>query len=203
MMEMFSPNGHLVSGRIESPQRAFLGACDGARLHGLSDGTWDLSEALGALLDLTGPSDVVLSSWSFKGSNLKGALGLARDQRLRSLHALFDLNFCKGQPKLVAAWQERFGADCVTEWKAHSKFLALSRGAFECLYLTSANLHRDRRLEYYTLTCDQAAVQDYLALVADLLKIRPLSAAFPVTGRPVNWRPSPPPLFNGTRSRTV
>ena len=170
---MLSPNGHLVSGRIESPQRAFLGACEGARLHGLSDGTWDLTEALGVLLDLTGPSDVVLSSWSFKGSNLKGALGLARDQRLRSLRALFDLNFCKGQPELVAAWQERFGPDCVTEWKAHSKFLALSGGAFDCLYLTSANLHRDRRLEYYTLTCDRAAVQDYLALVVDLLENPP------------------------------
>ncbi|MCY4224637.1 MAG: hypothetical protein OXF06_07350 [Bacteroidetes bacterium] len=162
-------NGHLVSGRIESPQQALLGFADGVTLCGLSDGMWGLIDMIFALLDKVGASDMVLSSWTFKGAKVEASLALAHAEAIRSLRFLADLNFMEAQPELVRALRGRFGEECVVEWKAHSKFLCLSGGAFDVLLLGSMNLHANKRFEYFTVVGGRGVASAYLEVVDDLL----------------------------------
>lgn len=88
---------------------------------------------------------------------------------IRSLRFLADLNFMEAQPELVRALRGRFGDDCVVEWKAHSKFLCLTGGAFDVLLLGSMNLHANKRFKYFTVVGGSSVAASYLKVVDDLL----------------------------------
>jgi len=171
-------NGHLVSGRLESPRQALIGVGPGVVASGVYDGTWGLVDMVFALLEKTGPSDVTVSSWTFKGADVEQSIALSRSKDIRSLRFLVDLNFCDAQPELVRALRKRFGFDAVVEWRAHSKFLVISGGEFDVLYLSSTNLHKNRRFESFTLCCDSNAGAEYLAVVDDLLANPPVRRRF-------------------------
>jgi len=162
-------NGHLVSGRLESPQQALVGFAEGVTLCGLSDGTWGLVDMIFALLEKVGVSDVTLSSWTFRGAKVEASLALAHADEIRSLRFLADLNFMDAQPELVRALRGRFGDGCVVEWKAHSKFLCLTGGSFDVLLLGSMNLHANKRFEYFTVVGGSSVAASYLEVVDDLL----------------------------------
>lgn len=46
---MSSPNAHLVSGRVESPQAFCAGTAEGVFLTGWKDGSWAITDAVLAL----------------------------------------------------------------------------------------------------------------------------------------------------------
>ena len=180
---MSPPNQHLVSGRVESPQASFAGAAEGVSLAGWTDGSWAVTDAVLALLDLTGPADVTVSTWTFKGAKVKSAFGLVNDDRIRSLRFLPNESFVEGQPDLTAALRERYGEDCVVPCRVHSKFAVLTGGAFDALFLCSMNLHSQLRLEHWLLSCGGSAPADYLDLVDSFLAAPPPRRRFSRDGR--------------------
>ena len=106
--------------------QALLGLGPGMVLSGIYDGTWALVDMVFALLDEIGPSDVTVSAWTFKNSNVNESMALASSRSIKSLRFLCDLNFCEAHPKLVTAMRARYGSDCVIEWRAHSKFICFT-----------------------------------------------------------------------------
>lgn len=52
----------IISGHVESPQTSFACAAEGISLAGWTDGFWAVTDAALALLDLTGPSDICVST---------------------------------------------------------------------------------------------------------------------------------------------
>ena len=158
--------------------QALVGLEDGMVLSGLYDGTWALVDMVFALLDRTGPSDVTISAWTFSGSDVEQSMALARTDAINTLHFLCDLNFCEAHPPLVQALRGRFGDDCITEWHAHTKFMCFTGGRFDVLYLSSANLHKNKRFESFTLSAGGSAAREYLNLVDDLLKNPPRKRRF-------------------------
>ena len=75
---------------------------DGCSIHGLSDGTWSLIDAVEELLERCGPSDVTISTWTAANADIERAEGLLQDGRIKTLRLLVDRSFESRQP-LVAA----------------------------------------------------------------------------------------------------
>ena len=196
---MSEPNGHLVSGRIESPMQALVGLGPDMVLSGIYDGTWALVDMVFALLDRIGPSDVTISSWTFANANVNESVALAGTGVIKSLRFLCDLNFCDAHPKLVTALRARYGQDCVVEWMAHSKFICFRGGEFDVLYLSSANLHKDRRLETFTVVSGGSTARDYLELIDDLLANPPTRRRFTRDGLAQEIPIPGPQLFEANR----
>ena len=169
MNEHRMPNGHLVSGRIESPTQAMKGLEPGAILSGLYDGSWTLVDMLFEILKVTGPSDITLSTWTHKGAKIDHLMMMVQNENVRSLKLLVNENFSDNNVKVVSTLERKYGAGCVMEWRAHSKFATVINGAFDVLYLPSANLDTTLRMEAFTLIGGLNAAREYLAFAKDVL----------------------------------
>ena len=149
-----------------------------AQVHGLTDGSWSLSDGLAALLSYVGASDVVVATWTAGAADLKRAEGMLRSQRIRSFRLLVDRSFLTRQPKYCEMARSMFGDDAIRVWSSHAKF-CLVRGARDCLLITSMNLNANKRLESYSLFCDvEPLIPDYRRLVEDLFDLQLPGAGF-------------------------
>ena len=157
---------------------AFGALADGVQRHGITDGRWSLIDGVRALLDQCGPCDAIISTWTAASADLRKAQVLLRDGRLLSLRLLVDRSFETRQPEYCRRARAAFGDDAIRVWSSHAKFTLLLGGRWDILYLTSANLNRNARLENYSIFVGGPFPREYLALVEDLWAMQKPGEAF-------------------------
>jgi len=146
---------------------------DHGQVHGLTDGTWSYLDALRELLRLTGPSDIAVSTWTAAKTDTIEAERLLRSGRVKSWRMLVDASFKTRQPAYCELVRKKFGDDAVRVWNCHAKFSVITGGEFEVLYLTSANLNRNRRIENFSIYREpKGIVARYMRLVEDLFTMQ-------------------------------
>lgn len=128
----------------------------GMETFALTAGAFSLIDAITHVLDVTGPADVVLSTWTAAGADLNFAYALMRDGRIRSLRFIVDFSFPSRQPAYCAALRQTFGDDCVRTTKSHAKFCTITNDAWSVVVRTSMNLNENRRMESLEITEDPA-----------------------------------------------
>ena len=99
-----------IAHNTSTPRRALAGLEDGVSIHGLSDGSWSLIDAVRELLRLTGPTDVVIATWTAAAADLRDAERLLRANLMARFRLCVDRSFLTRQPKYCAAARELFGA---------------------------------------------------------------------------------------------
>ena len=173
-----------ITGCLSSPRAAFAAFDPDAEeqhCHGLSDGTWSLIDGLRLLLQRLGPSQLVISTWTAAGADLEEAMRFFEDGRVTSLRLLIDGSFQSRKPKVTARAREIFGPDAVRVWRSHAKFCILvPEAGGGVLYLTSANLNPNPRMENWSLISAPAAVAAYLGMVDDIFATQPGGALWDV-----------------------
>lgn len=125
----------------------------------LTLGQFSLIDLFAALLDVTGPARVSLSTWTAAHVDLSRVLDFLADGRVLSTRWLLDLSFTRRQPQIAARIRERFGQDAVRVTKNHAKFFTLTtEGAdpWRIVCRTSMNLNHNARLEDLTIAHDPA-----------------------------------------------
>jgi len=178
----------LVVGCCSSPRVAFarldLAAGPGQHLHGLSDGTWSLVEGLRVLLERIGPARLVISTWTAARADLEQALRFLEDGRLVDLRLVIDGSFQSRKPEVCERARELFGPGAVRVWRSHCKFCILEAEeppagtdwAPALLYLTSANLNPNPRLENWSLLSAVDVVAAYRDMIDGLFADQPEGA---------------------------
>ena len=170
---------HWIGGH-DNPQGAFAGVKNGAMIHAISDGTWGLSDGLLAILKAAGPSHLAISTWTAARADLRRSEGLLRSKSLLSLRLMVDRSFETRQPAYCAMARKLFGDDAIRVWSSHAKFSVFTGGAFDVLYLSSANLNRNPRLENHTVICGGSLPGEYLSMVDELFERQGPGAGFGV-----------------------
>ena len=135
------------------PKRQFAELQDGDSVHGMSDGSWSFTDALLALADRTGSCHLVVSTWTAAAADIKRAHKLLDDGIFESVRFLVDRSFLTRQPRYCELLRATFGDESIRVWSAHAKFALLMGGEFDVLYLTSANLNKNKRLENFSVFC--------------------------------------------------
>ena len=143
-------------------------------IHGLSDGSWSLIDAITELLRRWGPAPVVVATWTASSANLIQAERLLRSAAITDFRLLVDRSFLARQPNFCATARRLFSDDSIRVWNAHCKFVVCG----PILYITSANLNRNRRCESFSAFCCPNLVAEYLALVDKLFARQEPGAAF-------------------------
>ena len=169
---------HWIGRNSAGPVEAFRGLKEGSSIYGLSDGTWSLIDGIEALLDLCGPSDVTIATWTAAHADLERAERLLGDGRIKTLRLLVDRSFEGRQPAYCIRARSLFGDQAIRVWNSHAKFCLLLGGELDVLYLTSANLNANKRLENYSVIAGGALPAEYLAAVEELWKIQKPGEAF-------------------------
>ena len=174
-----------ISRNPRSARVAFAGARDGAALHGVTDGTWSLIDALRELLRICGPSHLTLATWTAAAADLREAERLLRARSLLGLRLIVDRSFQTRQPRYCALARSLFGDESIRIWNSHAKFAVLEGELLTALYLTSANLNRNPRVESFSLFFSRELAAEYLQVTEDLYRVQAPGEGFdfPASGR--------------------
>jgi hypothetical protein len=140
--------------RAESARHAVAGFGHGSELFVLTFGQFSLLDLVTALLDVTGPADVTVSTWTAATADLSRAETFLRDGRIRSLRFLVDRSFLTRQPGYARQLVDAFGVDAVRTTRTHAKFATITNSGWSVSVRTSMNLNENPRLEYAEVTDD-------------------------------------------------
>ena len=161
-----------VAPDCRNAKSALTGLAPGVCIHGITDGSWSLSDAMREMCRLAGFSDVVISTWTAASADLRSAQKMLRSTAIRSLRLIVDRSFISRQPKYCAAARSYFGDDAIRVWSNHAKFCIVVGDAMRILYLTSANLNRNVRMESFSAICSDELVAEYSRMVDELYSIQ-------------------------------
>lgn len=151
-----------VRSRALSAAQDLQGFERGGRRIGLNCGQYSLIDIIRALLDITGPADVMLATWSSGIRDGESAAWMLETGLAKSMVWVVDSSFCERQPAYVASLQQRFGEDAVIATMIHAKFALVQGGGWNLAVRTSMNLNRNDRFELWEVD-DDASICTFLA----------------------------------------
>jgi hypothetical protein len=139
----------------------------------LTYGQFSLIDALVALLDQTGPADVVLSSWTAADADLEHTANMVEALAIRDLRMVVDRSFRTRQPAYFRRMRELFGAGCVREIRSHAKFMVITNDQWKVVVRTSMNLNENPRFESIEISTDPVFAEFMLGVVANIFETVP------------------------------
>ena len=152
--------------------------CKGIEVYGILKGQFSLIDLITYCLDTTGPADVIISTWTAAGADLKFAYKLMTAGSIRSLRFLVDFSFPSRQPAYCAALRETFGDTCIRISKNHAKFVTIRSSAYNLVIRTSMNLNENRRLESFEISDDRNMADFLDQVINDLFDTQPATGQF-------------------------
>lgn len=167
--------------RAEEARTVFGQLKPGLELFAMSKGAFSLVDALRAILEQTGPADVVVSTWTAAGADIQHAQAWLHSQALRSIRFLVDLSFQSRQPGFCATLRDAFGDQAIRVSKVHAKFATIRAGDWRLVLRTSANLTHNPRLETFELSDDPDLFAYFDRIVNAVWNAQPAGLGFEQT----------------------
>lgn len=131
---------------------------------GLTFGQFSLLDLIDAALEITGPADVAISTWSAGFYDVDAALRFRDSGRLRSIRFVMDSSAKRGQAT-VGDVGEIFGADSVRATRSHAKFATITNEDWSITITSSMNLNLNPRCEQFEMTDDPERARLFLDFV--------------------------------------
>lgn len=156
----------------------------GMETYCLTFGQFSMMDAVEAILDKTGPADVVICTWTAGGADLSRSAASLHDGRIRTLRMLVDCSFGQRQPAYLAKCRELFGDDAIRSTRTHAKFAVIVNDDWHVAVRTSMNLNENPRLEQIECS-DDAALAGFLLEVVDEIWAEERPGDFRTKSRPV------------------
>lgn len=153
--------------KVASARDTIAGFDHGMDVVGLTFGQFSLLDLVDAALEITGPADVTISTWSAGFYDVEAAERFRDSGRLRSIRFIMDSSAKRGQAT-VGDVADVFGPDSIRATRSHAKFVLIRNEAWAVLITTSMNLNLNPRIEQFEMT-DDAARADLFAEFADAL----------------------------------
>ena len=153
--------------KVASARDTIAGFDHGMDVVGLTFGQFSLLDLVDAALEITGPADVTISTWSAGFYDVEAAERFRDSGRLRSIRFIMDSSAKRGQAT-VGDVADVFGPDSIRATRSHAKFVLIRNESWAVLITTSMNLNLNPRIEQFEMT-DDAARADLFAEFADAL----------------------------------
>jgi hypothetical protein len=162
------PAGEFVLVPHESAAAAVAKLEPGGWVCGLTKGQFSLLDLLQAVLQVTGPADVVLSTWTTGIRDAESAAWLIESGAIRSFSILTDRSFPQRQPAYCRRLLELFGEESMVCTNTHAKFVMVKAGDWRVVLRSSMNLNRNPRFEQFDINDDPDLYAYFEAFVADV-----------------------------------
>ena len=134
----------------------------------LTYGQFSLIDSLIAILDQTGPADVVISSWTAADAHLERSAQLIESADIRSFRMIVDRSFKTRQPKYYYHMIKLFGHECIRSIRTHAKFMVIKNDEWNIVVRTSMNLNENPRLENIEISESKEFTDFFLKVTDDL-----------------------------------
>ncbi len=139
--------------KVANARDTIAGFEQGTDIVGLTYGQFSLLDLIEATLEVTGPADVTISTWSAGFYDVDAAVRFRDNGLLTSCRFLMDSSAKRGQatPGDVA---ELFGQDSIRTSRSHAKFVLIGNADWQVVITSSMNLNLNPRLEQFEMTDD-------------------------------------------------
>ena len=139
--------------KVANARDTIEGFGPGIDIVGLTYGQFSLLDLIEAALEVIGPADVTISTWSAGFYDVEAAVRFRDNGLLRSCRFLMDSSAKRGQatPGDVA---DLFGPDAVRTSRSHAKFVLIRNEDWAVVITSSMNLNLNPRLEQFEMTDD-------------------------------------------------
>ncbi|WP_213452875.1 hypothetical protein [Rhizomonospora bruguierae] len=154
--------------KVSNARDALADFSRGTETYCLTFGQFSLFDAVEAVLDKTGPADVVVSTWTAASADLSRSAEFLRDQRIRAMRWLIDGSFLTRKPDYASTIVDLFGAGAIRTLGTHAKFVLITNETWHVVIRTSMNLNENRRLENIEVTDDPDFAAFMLGIVDEL-----------------------------------
>jgi len=145
----------------------------GGRVVGLTKGQFSLIHLVRAVLDYTGPADVIISTWSAGFYDAMEVGELMRSGLLRSVKIITDRSFLTRQTNYAASITEVFGPENIRTTNTHAKFVLIGNDEWRVCIRSSMNLNENKRCENFDLDDDGQIYATFEAFCQDVFTQMP------------------------------
>lgn len=139
--------------KVANAADTIAGFDHGMDIVGLTFGQFSLIDLIEATLDITGPADITISTWSAGFYDVEAAERFRDNGKLLSIRFVMDSSAKRGQAT-VGDVAQIFGADSVRATRSHTKFVLIKNQDWDVLITSSMNLNLNPRLEQFEMTDD-------------------------------------------------
>lgn len=197
-MNEITPSAHLRPARrvrarfskVASARDTIAGFGHDMDVAGLTFGQFSLIDLIQAALEITGPADVTISTWSAGFYDIEAAENFRANGLLRSVRFIMDAASMKKGQASVHDVAGLFGADAIRTTRTHAKFALVSNEEWAVVITSSMNLNLNPRCEQFEMTDDPERSRMFLSFVDELFLELPAGGA-----RAANGDQSMPSLF--------
>lgn len=134
----------------------------------LTMGQFSIVDAIEAVLEVTGPAKVTLSTWTAAAFDLAQIEAKIQQAAITDLRLIIDRSFVSRQPKFVEVIETKFGKGSVRTTRTHAKFVVITNDCWSVVMRTSMNLNHNPRIEYLQVVNDTALAEMYLEVADEL-----------------------------------
>lgn len=128
-------------------------------VHYINNGQWSLHELLAWCLSITGPADVIVTSFSLSESAIRSFFNLIDTGFIKTLKCLFDVSTRKNKLELLLFAHNVTGKVFLAT--NHSKIIVISNRDHKVVINSSANLTVNRRYESGLIVTGHDLVESY------------------------------------------
>lgn len=145
----------------------------GIELDCLTMGQFSLIDAIDAVLEITGPAEVDVSTWTAAGYDLSELERQLKASQITALRFIADRSILSRHPHLAANIEQFFGKGCVRTTRTHAKFVLIRNDDWRVVVRTSMNMNHNPRIEYIQV-CDDEGLHDfYQSIVSEIFREEP------------------------------
>ena len=156
--------------RKQTAAEAIDGLDKTTEIFGLTKGQFSLIDLLEAALEITGPAEMSVSTWTAANTDVTRVLEFIDAGRITGARWLVDLTFTRRTPQLAARIRQAFGPDAIRVTHNHAKFSLLTNDTWSIVIRTSMNLNFNPRLENFTIAHDPDLSAFLHGMFADVWK---------------------------------
>lgn len=152
--------------RKQTAKEAMEGFEKGLEIFGFTKGQFSLCDLLAAILDKTGKSELVISTWTAAHTDITNMIDLINSGKITKTKWLVDISLQRRAPALTKAIRDRFGDDAIRIAKNHAKFMLIGNKDWKVVIRTSMNLNYNPRFEDFTVAHDPD-LYDFMKQIID------------------------------------
>lgn len=135
---------------------------------GLTHGQFSLLDLIHATLDITGPADVDIATWSAGLYDVDAARRFVEDGRIRAIRFVMDAGRKNPHQPDTVQVGDMFGHDKIRTCRTHAKFVLISNDEWHVVITSSMNLNLNPRVEQFEMTDDAERHAFFAAWVDEL-----------------------------------
>lgn len=159
--------------KIANAADSLEGFDHGVEVDVLTFGQFSIVDAIEAVLDITGPADVTLSTWTAAEFDLSQIEAQLLRSGIREFRLIVDRSFVSRHPRFVDVIHSKFGEGSVRTTRTHAKFVVITNAEWSVVIRTSMNLNHNPRLEYLQVADDADLAAVYLGVADELFDEEP------------------------------